>query len=65
MGTLTARELEVLRLVADGATDKQIAEALVLSKYTVWRHVGACIAKLDQATRTGAAVAAVREGVIE
>ncbi|CAA9570138.1 MAG: hypothetical protein AVDCRST_MAG59-3407, partial [uncultured Thermomicrobiales bacterium] len=56
---LTSRELEVLRLVASGRTDRQIAEALYLSPRTVNHHVAGLLAKLGVRGRT-AAVAAAR-----
>ena len=51
---LTARELEVLRLVAGGATNKAIAAELVLSERTVDRHVSNILAKLRVGSRAGA-----------
>jgi pimeloyl-ACP methyl ester carboxylesterase/DNA-binding CsgD family transcriptional regulator len=61
---LTAREREVLRLVAAGLSDRQIADVLVLSPHTVHRHVANIRGKLRQATRAGAAAEAVRLGVV-
>jgi pimeloyl-ACP methyl ester carboxylesterase/DNA-binding CsgD family transcriptional regulator len=61
---LSAREREVLRLVAGGLSDRQIAELLVLSPHTVHRHVANIRAKLRQPTRAGAAAEAVRLGVV-
>jgi pimeloyl-ACP methyl ester carboxylesterase/DNA-binding CsgD family transcriptional regulator len=61
---LSEREREVLRLVAGGLSDGQIAEALVLSPHTVHRHVANIRAKLRQPTRAAAAAEAVRLGVI-
>ena len=52
---LTARELEVLRLVASGRSNKQIAAELVISEHTVARHVQNIFAKLDVSSRTAAA----------
>jgi DNA-binding CsgD family transcriptional regulator len=51
---LTARELEVLRLVAGGATNRAIADALVLSERTVDRHVSNIFAKLRVSSRAAA-----------
>ena len=51
---LTPRELEVLRLVAEGRTNRAIAEALVLSERTVERHVTNTFAKLRVSTRAAA-----------
>jgi len=52
---LTARELDVLRLVASGRSNKQIAADLVISEHTVARHVQNIFAKLDVSSRTAAA----------
>ena len=52
---LTARQVEVLRLVADGLTNAEIADRLVLSVRTVDTHVAAVLAKLGVATRVEAA----------
>jgi DNA-binding CsgD family transcriptional regulator len=51
---LTARELEVLRLVASGKSNKEIAAALVISEHTVARHVQNIFKKLDVVSRTAA-----------
>ncbi|MEU4268277.1 LuxR C-terminal-related transcriptional regulator [Streptomyces sp. NPDC026092] len=53
-GGLTAREAEVLRLVAEGGTNREIAQALVISEHTVARHLNNIFAKLDVTTRTAA-----------
>jgi len=53
-GGLTARELEVLRLVAEGRTNRAIADALVLSERTIERHVSNIFAKLRVASRAAA-----------
>jgi DNA-binding NarL/FixJ family response regulator len=63
-GALTAREREVLRLVADGLSDAEIAERLVLSPHTVHRHVANIRAKLRQPSRAAAAARAARDGLI-
>jgi two-component system NarL family response regulator len=60
---LTARELTVLRLVADGATNREIALALHLSAGTVKVHVERILAKLGVAHRTQAAVRAIELGL--
>jgi NarL family two-component system response regulator LiaR len=62
--TLSDRELEVLRLVADGLTNAQIAERLVISDKTVKSHVSNILSKLHLADRTQAAVFAWRKGVM-
>ena len=61
---LTEREVEVLRLVAAGRTNPQIADALVISRNTVGRHVGNIFAKIDVSNRTEAAAYAGRHGLI-
>ncbi|MGH4019443.1 MAG: response regulator [Pseudonocardiaceae bacterium] len=62
---LTAREREVLRLIARGLSNRLIARELVLSEKTVKAHVSAVLSKLGVADRTQAALHAVREGLIE
>ena len=63
-GDLSDREREILRLVATGLSDAQIAQALVLSPHTVHRHVANIRAKLRQPTRAAAAAEAARRGLI-
>jgi DNA-binding NarL/FixJ family response regulator len=58
-GGLTLRELDVLRLVAAGDTNKQIAAALVISEHTVARHIQNMLAKLGCASRAALAAFAV------
>jgi DNA-binding NarL/FixJ family response regulator len=60
---LTEREREVLSLIADGRSNREIARALVLSEKTVKTHVSNILMKLDLADRTQAALWAVRHGV--
>ncbi len=60
---LTAREVEVLRLVAQGLTNQEIAETLVIGVGTVRTHVSNILAKLHLANRTQAALYALREGL--
>lgn len=55
LATLTSRETEVLRLLADGRTDREIAEALTISPRTVETHVGSILHKLGARTRSEAA----------
>ena len=62
---LTPRELEVLRLIARGLQNKQIAAELRLSEKTVKTHVSAILRKLGVADRTQAAMYAVRERLAE
>ena len=64
-GELTVRELEVLRLVAAGKRNAQVADALVLSPRTVDHHVSAILRKLDVKSRGEAAAAASRLGLLE
>jgi DNA-binding NarL/FixJ family response regulator len=61
---LTPREREVLGLVAQGASNRQIAETLVVSERTARTHVSAILGKLGLASRTQAALWAVREGLL-
>ena len=58
---LSAREREVLELVAGGATNREVAERLVLSEHTVHRHVANILRKLDLPSRTAAAAVLARE----
>ncbi len=62
--TLSDRELEVLRLIAGGLSNTEIAEKLVISEKTVKSHVSNILGKLHLADRTQAAVFAWREGVV-
>jgi DNA-binding NarL/FixJ family response regulator len=62
---LTERELDVLRLLAGGLTNSQIAARLYLSEGTVRNYVSSILTKLDVADRTQAAVLALRAGVVE
>ncbi|MBW5482695.1 response regulator [Streptomyces bambusae] len=63
--TLTEREREVLALIADGRSNREIARALVLSEKTVKTHVSNILMKLDLADRTQAALWAVRHGATD
>lgn len=60
---LTPREREVLGLLAEGASNQAIADALVVSERTARTHVSAILGKLGLASRTQAALWAVREGM--
>lgn len=62
---LTSRELEVLRLVAAGMRNADVADELVLSPRTVDHHVSAILRKLHMKTRGEAAAAATRLGLLE
>jgi two-component system, NarL family, response regulator LiaR len=59
---LTEREAEVLKLIAGGLNNQEIAEELVISVATVYTHVSNILAKLHLASRTQAALYALREG---
>jgi LuxR family maltose regulon positive regulatory protein len=62
---VTRREREVLALLAEGLTNRQIAERLVVSEHTVHRHVTNILRKLDLPSRTAAAAYAVRSGLLD
>jgi DNA-binding CsgD family transcriptional regulator len=62
---LSPRELEVVRLVVAGRTNRQIADALVLSRQTVGSHVRSVLRKLRVASRTAIAVRAVELGLLD
>ncbi len=62
---LTPRELELLRYMAEGYTNKELARAMVLAEDTVKKAVQTLIAKLGAADRTHAVVVALRTGLIE
>jgi DNA-binding CsgD family transcriptional regulator len=61
---LTARELEVLALLAEGASNKLIARRLGISAHTAKYHVASLLEKLDAVSRTDAVAHAARIGVI-
>jgi pimeloyl-ACP methyl ester carboxylesterase/DNA-binding CsgD family transcriptional regulator len=61
---LSRRETEVLRLVASGLSNREIASSLVLSEHTVHRHVANILHKLTQSSRAAAAAHATRAGLI-
>ena len=62
---LTERELEILQLIVDGRTNKEIAQALFISEKTVKNHVTNILRKLDLSDRTQAAVYAIRTGIVQ
>jgi DNA-binding NarL/FixJ family response regulator len=61
---LTARELEVLRLVASGKTNREISEELVISEHTVARHMQNIFAKLGVSSRTAASAFAYSHDLV-
>jgi DNA-binding CsgD family transcriptional regulator/tetratricopeptide (TPR) repeat protein len=61
---LSPRELEAVRLVAQGRTDREIAQAMVLSPKTVARHLDSARHKLNAPSRTALAVAAITAGLV-
>jgi DNA-binding CsgD family transcriptional regulator len=61
---LTPREVEVLRLVADGRSDREIAEALFIGPTTVRTHLTSAFGKLEVGSRTAAVAAARRRGIL-
>jgi DNA-binding NarL/FixJ family response regulator len=61
---LTERELEVLRLIAQGATNREIAEALVISEGTVKNHISSILGRLNVRDRTQAAIYARDQGLL-
>ncbi len=63
LDSLTSREVEVLRLLARGQTNQQIAKRLLLSVSTVKKHVRSVIAKLGVSDRTQAAIRAIELGL--
>ncbi|MGA2975430.1 MAG: response regulator transcription factor [Spirochaetia bacterium] len=60
---LTERELEVLRLIAQGMSNKEIASAIFVAEWTVRSHVSNILSKLQLASRTQAALYALRSGI--
>jgi DNA-binding NarL/FixJ family response regulator len=62
--SLTARERQVLELMADGLTNADIAERLVIGVATVKTHVSSIMAKLGVSTRTEASSIAIRRGLV-
>jgi LuxR family transcriptional regulator, maltose regulon positive regulatory protein len=61
---LTHRELEILGLVAQGLSDKEVATTLRLSEHTIHRHVSNILNKLDVPSRTAAVAQAVQHGLL-
>jgi DNA-binding NarL/FixJ family response regulator len=65
LGVLTAREKEVLILVAEGRSNKDIADHLVISERTARTHVSHLLAKMGLSSRTQAALLAIKEGLVQ
>jgi len=65
LGSLTSRQVEVLRLLVTGQPDREIAQALAISVRTVEHHVAHILVKLDARTRTAAVGAALAAGLVE
>ena len=63
-GGLTAREVEVLRLLATGATNREIADVLVISEHTARRHLQNIFAKIDVSSRAAATAYAYEHGLV-
>jgi two-component system response regulator DegU len=59
---LTEREQEVLELLAEGKTNKEIAESLIISDRTVQTHLSNIFSKMDVSSRTEAVLEAIRRG---
>jgi NarL family two-component system response regulator LiaR len=64
MEQLTERELDVLRLIARGKSNREIADALIISEKTVKTHVSNLLSKLHLADRTQAAIYALRQRLV-
>lgn len=64
LGALTGRERDVLILVANGRSNREIADELVISERTARTHVSNVLRKLQLSSRTQAALVAVREGLV-
>ena len=62
-GTLTEREIDVVRLVAKGLSNQEIAERLVISERTVRTHLSNILGKLNLTNRTQLALFALRRGI--
>jgi DNA-binding NarL/FixJ family response regulator len=63
-GGLTARELEVLRLISSGLSNQAIAERLCISEHTVHRHVANTLSKLDVSSRSAAVAQVAKLGLL-
>ena len=61
---LTGREVEVLKLLAQGLSNKRIAERLVISPKTAGNHIEHIYTKIDASTRAGASLFAMQHGLL-
>jgi two-component system NarL family response regulator len=61
---LSSRELEVLKLIVEGMSNKEIASTLSVTESTVKNHVNSILGKLNVRDRTQAATAALRRGIV-
>jgi DNA-binding NarL/FixJ family response regulator len=64
MPELTERETEVLALVSQGLSNREIAEKLVISEKTVKTHISSLLGKLGQSDRTRLALYAIKKGLV-
>lgn len=64
VGELSGREFEIVRLIAEGLSNREIGRRLTLSEKTVKNHVSHILAKLKVAARSGVAVFAIRNGLV-
>lgn len=65
LGDITRRERQVLRHVAEGLTNREIADRLFVSQHTIHRHVANILRKLELTNRTAAAAHAIRAGLLD
>ena len=63
--SLTKRKLEILKLIAQGLLNKEIAAMLNISERTVKNHISNIFKKIDVSDRTQAAVFAIKNGIVE
>ncbi len=61
---LTPREMEILEMLSEGFTNKEIARALAISQYTVRNHINSITNKLGVSDRTEAATVAIQQGIL-
>ena len=62
---LSEREMTVLGLLTEGLTDRDISDSLQVTAFTVNKHVGAILVKMNVRSRTAAAVHAIREHLVD